>query len=313
VASDRTTVSGTTTPGALVDVSATAANSGDNETLETRAGSDGSFAVDVPTPFGTSVITVAATTPDGRTGYQQRTVVSDVVTGTTVLDVPDPDGDDNGPGTYAYPTSADFHPGAFDIQRFQVIDAGDTVYLRTRLRDLTPTFGSPLGAQLLDVFVHDPAAAATSSQAPYPSRNYTIAAQDAWSSRIEAQGFADPVFVDASGASLGTATVLADQTSRTITIAVPASALGHPGSGWSFAVVLHGQEGASPDRARGFAATAQPFQFGVCASGVSSPICSVDPASVAKAMDVITPAGVDQDDELDPTNGPVVLRGVQVP
>ena len=30
-----------------------------------------------------------------------------------------------------YPTAGDFHAGAFDLERFQVIDGGDTVYLRT--------------------------------------------------------------------------------------------------------------------------------------------------------------------------------------
>ncbi len=313
VSADHTTVSGTTVTGALVDVASTASITGDSTTVETKAGTDGRFSVDVPTPFGTSVITVAATTPSGATGYERRTVASDVVTGTTVLDVTDPDGDDNGPGTFAYPTSGDFHDGAFDIQRFQVITSADTVYLRTRLRDLTPTFGSPLGAQLIDVYVHDPAAGSTSTEAAYASRNYTIAPQDAWGRRIEVQGFADPQFVDAQGNSLGSASVQADQTSRYITIAVPASAFGTPAAGWAFAVVLHGQEGASPDQARGFAPTPQPFQFGVCDTGGTSPICAVDPSTVPKAMDVITPAGVDQGSELDPTQGPVTVRGVPVP
>ena len=38
--------------------------------------------------------------------------------------------------------AGDFHAGAFDLTRFQVIDGGDTIYLRTTLRDLTPTFGT---------------------------------------------------------------------------------------------------------------------------------------------------------------------------
>ena len=55
----------------------------------------------------------------------KRSVVWDFVPGTVLLDSPTPTGDDNGPGNYAYPTSGDFHPGAFDLQRFQVIDSGD--------------------------------------------------------------------------------------------------------------------------------------------------------------------------------------------
>ena len=44
-----------------------------------------------------------------------------------------------------------------------------------------------------------------------------------------------------------------------------------------------------------------------------SPICGSDPAAAPKAMDVITPAGVDQAVELDPTLGPVRIAGVPVP
>ena len=86
------------------------------------------------------------------------TVVDDTIQGTVLLDVTDPDGDDKGPGNYAYPTSTNFKPGAFDLQRFQVIDAGSDVVFRVQTRDLTPTFGSPLGAQLVDIYVRDPAA-----------------------------------------------------------------------------------------------------------------------------------------------------------
>ena len=277
------------------------------------AGPDGAFAATVPSPFGTSVITVAVTTRGGATGYARRTVVSEFITGTTVLDVTDPSGDDNGPGTFAYPTAADFHPGAYDIERFQVIVSGDDAVLRVRTRDLSPTFGSPLGAQLLDVFVHTPDATTTSTAPPFASRNYTIADDSAWSRRIEVQGFASPVFVDAAGQSLGPVSVQASQTSRYITMFVPLAALGTPGPGWSFAVVLHGQDGFSPDQARGFQPLPQHYQFGLCASPtVVSPICDSDPGAAPKAMDVITPAGVDQSVELDPTLGPVRIAGVPV-
>jgi glucoamylase len=307
-------VTGSTVPGATVDIASTAVDTGGTTAIvTTQAGADGSFSATVPSPFGTSVITVAVTTSDGATGYARRAVVSDFITGTTVLDVSDPDGDDNGPGTYAYPTSSDFHPGAFDIERFQVIVTADTALLRVRTRDLSPTFGSPLGAQLVDVFVHTPDAATTSTAAPFPSRNYSIADSSAWSRRIEVQGFASPVFVDAAGQALGDVSVQASQTSRYITMLVPLAALGTPGPGWSFTVVLHGQDGFSPDQARGFAPTAQPYLFGLCASAsVVSPICGIDPGTAPKAIDVITPSGVDQSTELDPTLGPVRIAGVPV-
>ncbi len=307
-------VTGTASPGSTVDIASSPTDTGGATSLVTvEAGADGAFSAEVPSPFGTSVITVAVTTPDGATGYARRSVVSEFITGTTVLDVTDPSGDDAGPGTYAYPTAADFHPGAFDIERFQVIVSGDSAYLRVRTRDLSPTFGSPMGAQLLDVFVHTPDSAPSSTAPPFPSRNYSIADASAWSRRIEVQGFASPVFVDAAGQSLGTVSVQASQASRYITMVVPLAALGTPGPGWSFAVVLHGQDGFSGDQARGFAPTPQPFQFGLCAPAVVSPICGIDPGTAPKAVDVITPPGVSQSVELDPTLGPVRIEGVPVP
>jgi hypothetical protein len=43
-----------------------------------------------------------------------------------------------------------------------------------------------------------------------------------------------------------------------------------------------------------------------------APICTADPATAPKAVDVLTPSGVDQRAELDPTRGPVSVRGVPV-
>jgi len=172
-----------------------------------------------------------------------------------VLDVTDPPGDDNGPGTYQYPTASDFHAGAFDMTRFQVLSDGTFSYLRATLRNLDPTFGQTDGAQLLDVYVHVPGAASTSTQAAFTSRNYAIASAGAWSQRVEVQGFAPPVWVNAGGGSVGTAFALAVQADKTITIALPEAQFGTPGSGWGFSVVLTGQDGFSSDQARSFTPT----------------------------------------------------------
>ncbi|GAA0805835.1 glucan 1,4-alpha-glucosidase [Spirilliplanes yamanashiensis] len=307
------TVTGVTAPRARVTVAGTPTDvAGATRTVTVTADAAGAFRAVVPVGFLANVVTVAA--ERGRaTGYARVTVVSEALPGPALLTVDDPQGDDNGPGTYRYPTAADFRPGAYDIERFQVVDAGDTVYLLTRLRDLTPTFGSALGAQLLDVFVRDPAAGSFSTAAPFPQRNYTIAPGSAWSSRIEVQGFAGPVFADAGGDSLGTVTVTANAATRSILVGVPKAALGTPGPGWVFTVALHGQDGYSPDQARGFAATPQPYQFGLCAAGDSAPVCGTDPAAAPKVMDTVVPAGVSQQEVLDPAAPPVQLVGVPVP
>ncbi len=312
------TVTGATAAGNTVSVAATNTDTGfTTATAEATAAPDGSFSIPVGVTPGTTVITAVATAADGGTAHATRTVVWDFVPGTKILDVTDPTGDDNGPGNYAYPTAADFHAGAFDITNFQVYDdsAGSgNIIFRLQTRDLSPTFGSPLGAQLVDVYVHDPTAgpADTSTAASFPQRNYKIDAAAAWNRLIEVQGFGQR-YVDAHGTTLGTVTIRANQVSRYITFSVAASTLGHPGSGWGFTVVLTGQDGFSPDQARGFSSTPGQYSFGVCAAPSVDPHCTVDPATVPKAMDVLTPPGVLQSNELDYTlRSPVTITDVTI-
>ncbi len=316
VAVASTAVTGTTTPDAQVAVESDDTSTGSAATVvSTTAAADGSFSATVPVSFGSNAITVSATANGGRsTGYGQVTVTNEGG-GSTVLDVPDAAGDDvgndTGPGTYQYPTASDFHAGAFRLTRFQVLSDGTFAYVRATLANLDPTFGQTDGAQLLDVYVHVPGASPTSTAAAFLSRNYTIAPTGAWSQRLEVQGFAPPVWVNASGTTVGTASVLAVQSDRTITIALPEAQFGVPASGWGFSVVLTGQDGFSSDQARGFTSTPGPFTFGVCAFGNNAPICSDDPGSVPKAMDIITPPNVSQASELIP--GQAVIQPVTVP
>jgi glucoamylase len=311
-------VIGTSVAGKTITVAATNVDANSATTVHTTtAAGDGSFSLNVPLTGGTSVLNIVATSPSGATAREVRTVVFDFVPGTVLFEATDPDLDDNGPGNYAYPTSGDFHAGAFDIQQFQVIDSGDRIVFRLRTRDLSPTFGSPLGAQLVDVYVHVPGASPTSNAAAFADatsnpRNYSITPGGAWSKRIEVQGFGQQ-YVDASGATLGQVNISGNAISRYITFSVTKASLGTPASGWGFTVVLTGQDGFSPDQARSFAPTPQPFQFGVCASASGDPHCTFDPNAVPKAMDVLTPAGTDQSTELDYTLGPVTIAPVTMP
>ena len=318
VTASPVTVTGTSVPGNAIYVAATNTDQDSQTTTATTTTQrDGSFSVSVPVSGGATVLNTVAVSPLGATASDARTVVFDFTPGTVLLDVTDPVGDDNGPGNYAYPTAADFKAGAFDITEFRVILSPDksTVTFKLQTRDLSPTFGSPLGAQLVDVYVHNPNAlpADTSTAASFPQRNYVIASDAAWNRLLEVQGFGQR-YVDAHGTTLGTIAIHANAISRFITFSVPSSTLGQPGSGWGFTVVLTGQDGFSPDQARGFAATPQPFLFGVCATGGNDPHCTVDPSRVPKAMDVLTPPGVQQSNELDYTlHSPVSIEDVVIP
>ena len=303
-------VAGTAVPGATIDV----ADVGTSTTTHASgtAAADGSFSFDIAPLIGNNVLVVTSTAPNGGTAQVVRTVVNDAVQGTLLLDTMDPPGDDNGPGNYAYPTSSDFHAGAFDLTDFQVYDTGTAVTFRVQTRDLTPTFGSPNGAQMIDLFVRQPNTSPTSTDGGV-ARNYTIDANSAWTRLVEVQGFGQR-FVDAAGNTVGTVTISANQISRYITFSVPKSALGGtPGSGWTFTLALTGQDGFSAGQVRPFLPTPQPFQFGVCTTASTDEHCTFDPDAVPKAMDVLTPSGVTQSVELDYTLGPVVLQGVTMP
>jgi glucoamylase len=307
-------VIGTTAPHAKVVIADVATDNNDATTLfSATAALDGSFNIPVTVAAGTNVLVVTAMTASGATAQTTVTLINDVVNGTLIFTATDPDNDDNGPGNYAYPTDGAFHAGAFDLEQFQVYDTGTTVTFRVQTRDLTPTFGATNGAQLVDLYVHNPAAATTSTNAAFASRNYTIAAADAWSRLIEVQGFGQE-FVDPSNTSVGTVTISANSISRYTTFSVDKTALGGtPTSGWAFTIALTGQDGFGQDNARTFAPTPQPFNFGVCATASADPHCTADPNTVPKVMDTITPAGVAQSTELDYTLGPVVLDGVSIP
>src|SRR3954451_15423549 len=314
-AASSVVVAGSSAAGNRISIAATNIDPGPPGTTvtETTAGAGGAFSVAVPLTPGTTVLNITATSPSGATARAARTVVQDVPPGTLLYETADPLGDDNGPGNYAYPTSSNFKPGAYDLEAFQVFDAGDRIVFRVRTRDLTPTFGSPLGAQLVDVYVHVPGASPTSTAASFPQPNYAIAASGAWSRLIEVQGFGER-YVDASGATLGDVVIGGNRVLRYITFSVTKASLGTPGPGWAFTVTLAGQDGFSPDQARGFAATPQEFAFGVCATASSDPHCTFAPGGVPKAMDVLVPSGTTQADELDYTvHDPVTLSPVVMP
>ena len=230
-----------------------------------------------------------------------------------MFSVTDPTGDDNGPGTYQYPTDSSLparrvRPARLHRERDgeQGLPADPDRQPGRRRSDRT----SAPSCSTSTSTTHP--RAPTSTAAPFTSRNYTIAAADAWSEYLEAQGFASPIWQSAAGGSLGTPQFIVDGTAGTATLVMPRASFGDVVPGWTFTLALTGQDGFSSDGARAFTQPAGAFTFGVCPVGGTEPICSVDPSTVPKVMDTITPSGVSQSNELDPTLGAVELQGVTV-
>ena len=343
------TVTGNTAPGATVDVAVTGSAPGAaapaTSVTTVKADSSGAFSAPVTLQPGTDSVEVAATA--GAATNEAIFAVTDLfVPGTVVLNAAPAPGGGNGPGSYAYPTASNsdgspvFAPDSFRLNGFTVINSGSTVTFQVGIANLQPTFGSLLGAQLIDIYIHAPSgggpAGETQSTGAAGAWNYSIAPADGWNQLIEVDGFGTDDWVTpgsttaglSGSSSLGTPQTsvaqlepaASGQTPGLVTITVPTSVLGTPGSGWTFTVTLTGQDGFGNDDARTFTATPGDFNFGVCSAAVAgeaSPpaICSVNPAQVPIVMDTIPPAGVDVQAELDPTANPsgVALQGVTVP
>jgi glucoamylase len=341
-----TTVTGTTSPGATVDVAVSgtapgAAAPGTTITTVT-AGSSGAFSATVSLQPGTDSVEVAATAA-GATNEAIFTVLS--VPGTVALSAPPAPGGGSGPGTYAYPTATNpdgspvFAPDSFRLSGLTVVDSASTVSFEVGIANLQPTFGSLLGAQLIDLYIHAPSgsvpAGETQSTAAAGAFNYSIAPAGAWNQLIEVDGFGTDDWVTpgtatsglSGSSSVGSPQVSVIQLSPSggetpglVIITVPTSVLGTPGPGWTFTVTLTGQDGFGVDDARTFTATPGGYTFGVCSSAVASEpsppaVCSYNPAAVPFVMDTIPPATVNVQTELDPTVNPsgVSLQGVTVP
>ncbi len=305
------TVTGTTAPGATVDVAVTGtapgAASPTTSITTVTADSTGAFSAQVSLQPGTDSVEVASTAGGAGTNEAIFTVTDLYVPGTVVLSAGPAAGGGNGPGTYAYPTATNsdgspvFAPDSFRLSGLTVINSGSTVTFEVGIANLQSTFGSLLGAQLIDLYIHAPSgsvpAGEIQSTGAAGAFNYSIAPADAWNQLIEVDGFGTDDWVTPasstsgiSGSStVGTPQVSVAQLSPSggetpglVTITVPTSALGTPGSGWTFTVTLTGQDGFGTDDARTFTATPGAYNFGVCSAAVASEpsppaICSVQP------------------------------------
>ena len=77
--------------------------------------------------------------------------------GKEVLAIPDPEGDEHGPGTYTYPKDNAFAPfqGLFDLLEMRILDSGATWTFVFPFKEMTNPWGAPAGFshQLLNVYL----------------------------------------------------------------------------------------------------------------------------------------------------------------
>jgi carbohydrate-binding DOMON domain-containing protein len=101
----------------------------------------------------------------------------------------DPSGDDNGPGTYTYPTAAEYTRGSFDLRKLEIIDKGSKIELRVtlgaRIEDpwdskAWPEPGNGFSLQMVQVYLDTVPGEGKGHTAALPGINASFAAADAW-------------------------------------------------------------------------------------------------------------------------------------
>ncbi len=97
-------------------------------------------------------VVVVAEGKRGATSTVTRTVLA---YGDRVGSLPDPAGDDNGPGTYVYPAASVYSPGTFDLTGTDVYDRGDQVAVVTGIAGAieNPFGGDQISHQRINVYM----------------------------------------------------------------------------------------------------------------------------------------------------------------
>jgi carbohydrate-binding DOMON domain-containing protein len=187
-----------------------------------------------------------------------------------VWEADDPTGDDDGPGTYTYPTNPAFSPfsGIFDLTRFRVLHDSDNVYLEISLARIANTWNAPEGFshQLINVYLDTTPNAGrvdTLRDGPFVLFN----SRHAWDVNIKIMGWGGTRVYFASDDSTTSgvydgvfAEALPD--GKTIRATAPKKVVGEPSDVWKYYVLVASQDGYGPDNHRPVMAAAGPWVFG---------------------------------------------------
>lgn len=171
--------------------------------------------------------------------------------------IADPTGDDDGPGTYKYPTDAVYKPGSFDITEFKVVPMGQTVEfhvsVNSRIEDPwdSPAWGgNGFSVQMAFIHIDTDHKKGSGVRDGLPGTNVRFAEDEAWdrvviispqpatrvNSEVESKcpQWKDRIVVPRLTRASG----------RTLIAVVDTAALGGPPQpGWGYQVLMQSNEG----------------------------------------------------------------------
>lgn len=105
----------------------------------------------------------------------------------TVVKLSDPVGDDDGPGTYKYPTDPVYKPGSFDMTQFEVVTSGDQVEFRVSVNariedpwDSAAWGGNGFSIQMVFIHIDTDHKKGSGVRDGLPGTNIRFAEDEAW-------------------------------------------------------------------------------------------------------------------------------------
>jgi len=171
----------------------------------------------------------------------------------------DPTGDDNGPGTYVYPTDAVYAAGAFDITAFDVETKGSDVVFKVTVRSKIedpwdskswPGGGNGFSLQFVQVYVDTDHKDGSGFRDGLPGLNVRFQPASAWEKVVLLSPQNRPRLqseVSTKAGALKAGVVIPKSTrvqGKTIIAVVDAKDLGGaPAKGWGYAVLMQSNEG----------------------------------------------------------------------
>ncbi|KOX98286.1 glycoside hydrolase family 97 catalytic domain-containing protein [Halorubrum tropicale] len=227
---------------------------------------------------------VAVREADGGTELASETVT--VAPGDLVAEFTDPQGDDDGPGEYVYPTDGAFQDGAFDLRSFRVLETDEEYRFAFEVENLYDTFGGTFSPHYFVVYLRDPSAEGGRTT-ELGGLGITAEFAEPWQYRVDASGFSAGI-VDAEGNGLGSPTTFASFGANVAIVSIPKAALGGVDiSDWEVLPVVGSEDFGS---FRDVQEDAGGFVFGGAKQGAAG--------NAPRVIDMITPEGVSQSDAL---------------
>ncbi|MCB2202874.1 glycoside hydrolase [bacterium] len=172
-----------------------------------------------------------------------------------ILEIQDPEGDDNGPGTYEYPTDVVFEESVFDLKSFNVSKDPENLILTFEMvGPVDNPWDSPnlLSVQTMDVYIDADPGEGSGARLLLPGRNAALEQGYGWETAIWIEGWTPQVVTidpetlapKQDTEATGGMRIVVDADRRTVTAYVPLAYLpeGDPAQ-WGYAAAVLGQEG----------------------------------------------------------------------